>query len=200
MRVKALACRTVIDFLRGKLRAVPLSEIVYSQVEALGLGLVSWIPGVPGFIARYAAARCLFRRIGGFCWIQHGVTFVSTNRLTVGSHFGVNTGSYINAVGTITMGDYVLIGSNVTISSGQHPIDGTRTPVYARPVVPKPIVIEDDVWIGAGSVIMPGVTLRKGTVVGANSVVTKDTESYAVVAGAPARKLRSRLADNEQQL
>jgi maltose O-acetyltransferase len=58
--------------------------------------------------------------------------------------------------------------------------------------VPKAIIIEDDVWIGAGAVIMPGVTLRRGTVVGANSVVTKDTEEYAVVVGAPARKIRSR--------
>jgi len=64
-------------------------------------------------------------------------------------------------------------------------------PVFARPGIPKAIVIEDDVWIGAGAVIMPGVTLRRGTVVGANAVVTKDTEEYWVVAGVPARKIRS---------
>ena len=90
------------------------------------------------------------------------------------------------------MGDYVLIGSNVTISSGLHDIEGRLPPVFARAGVPKAIVIEDDVWIGAGAVIMPGVTLRRGTVVGANAVVTRDTDEYAVVVGVPAKKIRTR--------
>ncbi|MFX5587290.1 DapH/DapD/GlmU-related protein, partial [Acinetobacter baumannii] len=73
-------------------------------------------------------------------------------------------------------GSYVLIGSNVTISSGQHPIEGELPPVFARQSIPKKIVIGDDVWIGAGAVIMPGVTIARGTVIGANAVVTRDTE------------------------
>ena len=77
-------------------------------------------------------------------------------------------------------------------ASGQHPIEGRMPPVFARPVIPKAIVIEDDVWIGAGAVIMPGTTLRRGTVVGANAVVTRDTEEYSVVVGAPAKKIRTR--------
>jgi acetyltransferase-like isoleucine patch superfamily enzyme len=68
-------------------------------------------------------------------------------------------------------------------------------PVFARPAVPLPIVIEDDVWIGAGAVIMPGIRLRRGTVVGANAVVTRDTEEYSVMIGVPARKIRTRDAE-----
>ena len=86
----------------------------------------------------------------------------------------------------------MLIGSNVTISSGQHPIDGDTPPVFHRQSVPRPIVIGDDVWIGAGAVIVPGVTLANGTVVGANAVVTKDTQPYGVYVGAPARYIRRR--------
>ena len=96
---------------------------------------------------------------------------------------------------TITLGSYVLIGSNVTISSGRHPIDGKAPPIFSRETIPLPIVIEDDVWIGAGAVIMPGVTLRKGTVVGANAVVTRSTEEFAVVVGAPARQIKTRGGD-----
>lgn len=180
------------DFLRGKIGHLSFRDLFRSQLEALVIGLVGGVPGVPGFAVRTIAYRMLFKRLSGFAWIQPSVTFVQTDRLTVGSHFGVNSGSYLNAVGGLAIGDYVLIGSNVTISSGQHPIDGPTPPVFARPVIPKPITIEDDVWIGAGAVIMPGITLRRGTVVGANSVVTKDTEEYAVVVGAPARKVRSR--------
>ncbi|MBU0487213.1 MAG: acyltransferase [Bacteroidetes bacterium] len=100
----------------------------------------------------------------------------------------------MNAIGGITIGDFVLLGSNVTVSSGQHDIEGAEPPVFARATIPKPIVIEDDVWIGAGAVIMPGITIAKGTVIGANSVVTKSTEPYSVVVGAPAKKVRSRIA------
>jgi len=180
------------SFLRAKIGHLSFGELVFSQFEAVVLWLVGGVPGVLGFVLRTLACKMLFKSLGGFAWIQPGVTFVQTNRIRVGSHFGVNTGSYINGVGGVTMGNYVLIGSNVTISSGLHEIDGREPPVFARPGVLKAIVIEDDVWIGAGAVIMPGVTLRRGTVVGANSVVTQDTEEYAVVAGAPARKLRSR--------
>lgn len=55
------------------------------------------------------------------------------------------------------------------------------------------IIIEDDVWIGANSVILPGVTIKKGAVVGAGSVVTKDVPSYAVVCGNPARVIKYRI-------
>lgn len=161
-------------------------------MEAVAFSIFGGLPGIIGFSLRSFAYRFFFQRLDGMCWIQPGVTFVQSNRLSIGKHFGCNTGSYINAIGGITMGDYVLIGSNVTISSGMHDIEGRNPPVFARPTLPKPIYIEDDVWIGAGAVIMPGVTLRKGTVVGANAVVTKATEEYGVYAGVPARKIRER--------
>jgi acetyltransferase-like isoleucine patch superfamily enzyme len=181
-----------VSFLREKLANASLGELVFSQVEAIAFWLVGGLPGAIGFAARTLAYKILFRHLGGFAYVQHGVTIVYANRLRVGRNFGCNTGTYINAIGGITMGDHVLLGSNVTISSGKHPIDGPLPPVFARPVEPMPIVIEDDVWIAAGAVILPGVTLRRGTVVGANAVVTRDTDAYGVYAGAPARKLRSR--------
>ena len=90
------------------------------------------------------------------------------------------------------MGDDVLIGSNVTISSGKHPIEGRDTSVFSRSAIPMQIKLGNDVWIGAGASVLPGVDVAEGTVVGANSVVTKDTESYSVVVGAPARVVRFR--------
>ena len=85
----------------------------------------------------------------------------------------------------------------MTIPSGLHPIDGKTPEIFFRRLIPKQIIIEDHVWIGANAVIMPGVTLKKGTVVGAGSVVTKDTEEYSVVVGSPARKIRNRLEHSE---
>jgi acetyltransferase-like isoleucine patch superfamily enzyme len=180
------------DFLRKKLANVRLSDLLFSQIEAFVFWIVGGVPGLPGFALRALACKALFARLGGFCWIQPGVTIVQANRLRVGKHFGCNSGTYINAVGEIVMGDYVLLGSNVTISSGMHSIAGRTPPVFARPAVPKRIVIEDDVWIGAGVVIMPGVTIRQGSVIGANAVVTRDTEEYGIYVGAPARRIGAR--------
>jgi maltose O-acetyltransferase len=186
--------RREAGFLKGKIGHMSTGALLYSQWEAFVVWLFNGFPGAPGMALRTLACKLVFKRLGGFAWIQPRVMFVHTDRLCVGEKFGVNSGTYINAIGGITIGNHVLIGSNVTISSGRHPIDGEFPPVFARPAEPLAIAIEDDVWIGAGAVIMPGITLAKGTVVGANAVVTKSTEAYSVMVGAPARKIRSRLA------
>lgn len=185
--------RSLAGFLRDKVGHMSAGALVFSQWEAFVVWVFGGLPGFPGMAARSLAYKLTFKRLGGFAWIQPRVMFVQADRLRVGRMFGANSGTYVNAIGGITIGDHVLLGSNVTISSGRHPIDGAQPPVFARPAEPVPITIEDDVWIGAGAVIMPGVTLRQGTVVGANAVVTRSTEAYSVVVGAPARKIRSRL-------
>ncbi|QTH42318.1 acyltransferase [Cohnella sp. LGH] len=180
------------SFLKQKIGHLKLRHILYGEWEAYLFWIVKSIPGIPGFVLRTLVAKVLFKQLFGMAYIQPNVVFVYTNRLKVGKSFGVNSGTYINAIGGIDIGDYVLLGPNVTISSGIHPIEARYPPIFTRPTVPKPIVIGNDVWIGANAVIMPGVTLGEGTVVGANAVVTRDTEPYSVMVGAPARKVRNR--------
>lgn len=175
------------QFLKEKLKTWSLVDLIWLQLESLLFFTVAYLPTLIGMALRSFVARLLFKQKKGFSWIQPNVTFVHSNRLKVGAHFAVNSGTYINAIGGIELGNHVLIGSNVTISSGKHPTAGRTTPVFSRPSIPLKIIIEDDVWIGAGSVIMPGIILKKGTVVGANSVVTKSTEEYSIVVGAPAK-------------
>lgn len=186
---------STISFLRDKLKNVSIGQVLHDEVEQMLLWLFKYAPGSLGFLLRYPVYKLLFKRLGSLPFIQANVTIWRTDRLQVGSHFGVNSGTYINAIGGIEIGDHVLIGSNVTISSGRHPIDGEFPPVFARPTIPEKIVIEDDVWIAANVVILPGVRLAKGTVVGANSVVVRDTEPYSVMAGTPAKLLRYRRND-----
>lgn len=184
---------SAFQFIWTKFRSYRLIDLLHLQTEAILLWLFESLPGLPGFMARNLVYRLLIKRLDGFAWIQPRVTIVHTDRLCIGKMFGANTGSYINAVGGIEIGNHVLLGLNVTISSGRHPIAGDFPPVITRPVEPSKIIIEDDVWIGAGAIIMPGVTVRKGTIVGANSVVTKDTTPYTVYVGTPAKPIRSRI-------
>lgn len=181
-----------LKFLLEKIHNYSFLALVRLEIESLFFGILSLAPTTIGILLRGVTFFIFSRRCGGFPWIQPRVTIIHADRIRVGSNFGVNSGTYINGIGGITFGDYVLIGSNVTISSGMHPIEDAYPPIFARGTTLKGITIEDDVWIGAGAVIMPGVHIAKGTVIGANAVVTKDTEAYSVMVGAPAKKLRVR--------
>lgn len=90
----------------------------------------------------------------------------------------------------ITVGARTLIGPNCNFYSGTHPLDphirnGTRGPETGQP-----INIGEDCWLGGNVIVLPGVTIGKGSTVGAGSVVTKDVEPYTCVAGNPARFIR----------
>mgnify|MGYP000132272224 CR=1 FL=1 len=177
----------IFGFLRTKLEGTKIQELLIEQLEALLVGVVQWIPTILGMCIRNVVYRILGMKIRGFCWIQPRVTIVNLRRLRVGANFGCNSGTYINAIGRIYMGNDVLIGSNVTISSGKHDIEGREKSVFFRPAQPMQITIGNDVWIGAGASVLPGLNVADGTVVGANAVVTKDTQPYSVMVGIPAR-------------
>lgn len=94
--------------------------------------------------------------------------------------------------GGIEIGNNVLLGPNVVISSGEHQYKDSRLPVVLQEIVHKKITIGNGVWIGANAVIMPGVTVAEGTVVGAGSVVTKSSEPFSIIVGVPAEKIKNR--------
>ena len=95
--------------------------------------------------------------------------------------------------GNVTIGDRVSIAPRVTLVTSSHP-NNARIRGFA-PVSQGPIVIEDDAWLGAGCVILPGVRIGRGAVVGANSVVSGDVPPLHVVAGQPARTVRQLAPD-----
>ena len=181
-----------MGFLRDKFEGTGATSLLFNQTEAFVASLVSWMPTVLGMFIRNVVYRMMGMKISGFCWIQPGVTIVNFRKFGVGSNFGCNSGTYINAIGGIRMGNDVLIGSSVTISSGKHEIEGRQTSVFSRPVVPMPITFGNDVWLGAGVSVLPGIRIADGTVVGSNAVVTKNTEPYSVMVGIPARLIRYR--------
>jgi maltose O-acetyltransferase len=90
---------------------------------------------------------------------------------------------------TVTVGNQVLMGTNVSLISVDHPVDDVEARVQGLQIA-KPIHIENKVWLGANVTVLGGVTVGEGAVVAAGSVVTKDVEPFTLVAGVPAVKKR----------
>ena len=102
----------------------------------------------------------------------------------LGASFGervfINQGCFFLDLGGIVIGDRVMIGPRVTLSTAGHPVEMEERYDF---ITHAPIVIEDDVWIGAAATISPGVTIGRGSVVGAGAVVAKDVPPLSVVTG-----------------
>lgn len=113
----------------------------------------------------------------------------SGSKIVIGDNVGIS-GSTINATTSITIGDNTIIGSGCLITdTDSHPIKAADRlrPNWPTLTKSKPIVIGKNVFIGARSIVMKGVTIGDGAVVGAGSVVTKDVPANAIVAGNPAK-------------
>ena len=108
-------------------------------------------------------------------------------RLTIGADCSINYGVSIGCTELIRIGERCRLGPYVRIvdSAFHELLDRSKRPAS------QPVVIEDDVWIGAKASIMPGVTIGRGSVVGTAAVVTKDVPPFSVVAGVPARIVKT---------
>ncbi|MGF1702078.1 sugar O-acetyltransferase [Photobacterium makurazakiensis] len=113
--------------------------------------------------------------------------------IEVGKDFYMNANGVILDCGKVIIGDYVMIGPNVTLCTAGHPIDAKTRYTYEE--FAKPISIGNKVWIGANVLVLPGVTIGNGAVVGGGSVVTKDVPADTVVVGNPARVIRENIND-----
>jgi acetyltransferase-like isoleucine patch superfamily enzyme len=107
--------------------------------------------------------------------------------LTLGRDVFVNMGCRFQDTGGITIGDGSLIGHGATLTTLNHHLDPERR----ADVIPAPITIGRKVWLGANVTVVPGVSIGDGAVVGAGAVVTADVAADSIVAGVPARLVRS---------
>ena len=110
------------------------------------------------------------------------------SQICVGARTFINFGLLALDVAPITIGDDVQIGPNVQLLTPTHPVEAE--PRRAKWEAAEPISIANNVWLGGGVIVLPGVTIGENTVVGAGSVVTKDLPANVVAAGNPARVLR----------
>lgn len=112
--------------------------------------------------------------------------------IKIGNSCFVNSFTILYGHGDLTIGDRVLIGPQVTIVPANNGFKDRNTPIKLQTQSRQGIIIEDDVWIGAGVTILDGCTIGKGCVIGAGSVVNRSLEPYSIVAGFAAKKIEVR--------
>lgn len=139
----------------------------------------------------------VFAKMGKNVTIHPSVYFRNPEGISIGDNSNINHGSELYAAGGITIGNGTMLAYHVIVMSDSRTFKG-ETPLKSRKErVIKPVIIGDDVWIGARSVIMPGLQIKDHAIIAAGAVVTKDVEEWDIVGGNPAKKISSRLNESK---
>ncbi len=131
--------------------------------------------------------------IGPQTYFEPGVWLTSdTGRIAIGGGSLLNLNVMVAAVDSVSIGEHCMLANGCLITDGNHRFDDPVQPVPWQGFTSKgPVVIGDNVWLGANVVVTSGVTIGRRAVVGANSVVTEDVPEYSIAAGAPAKVLKA---------
>ena len=121
--------------------------------------------------------------------IERHASFSTRTKLGDSSGIGIRAQLY----GPVTIGKHVMMGPDCIIYTQNHEFSKTNLPMDQQGFQKEQeVIIEDDVWIGGRVIILPGVKIGKGSVIGAGAVVTKNVDPYSIMAGNPARKVKTR--------
>ena len=141
---------------------------------------------------RYFCARQILPSCGNNVNIERKAHFAWD--LRIGDNSGVGVNALISP--KVSIGNDVMMGPDCMMFTSNHGLTRTDVPMWLQESSePEPIIIGDDVWIGARVIILPGIRIGNGAVIGAGAVVTKDVPAYEVWGGNPAKKLKSRKPD-----
>lgn len=151
----------------------------YSPLGHFSRGLRNW------------AARQVFEECSRTANVEHGCHFGTGIALRVGDRSSLGVNSEIH--GPVRVGNDVMMGPNTLIHTENHAFERIDIPMIEQGYsARRPVVIEDDVWIGARVIILPGVTIGKGSIIGAGSVVAKSIPPHTIAVGNPCRPVRNR--------
>lgn len=117
--------------------------------------------------------------------------------LNIGDNVGIAQNCFIQVRGFVSIGSNVMFGPNVSIFSENHGFEKTDVPMIGQATTRKGVVIEDDVWLGTQSVILDGVNIGKGSIVAAGAIVNISVPPYSIVAGVPAKIIKSRVITSD---
>lgn len=132
-------------------------------------------------------------RIREHLWVNCESALAGHPALSIGDNVYIGRFCHVNARTSVVLEPYVLVGDRVHIADHGHAFEDPEVPPMLQGVTGgDPVLLRSGCWLGSGAVVLPGVTVGRNAVVGANAVVTKDVPDGAIVGGVPARVIRLR--------
>ena len=160
---------------------------------------INLILRIIGFIPSHHIRRFLYRvsgvSIGKGSAIHMGAVFYDPKNIKIGKDSIIGERVVLDGRDMLTIGDHVDIASEVMIYNSEHNVQSTDFHAITASVI-----VEDYVFIGPRAIILPGVRIKKGAVVGAGAVVTKDVEEFTIVGGVPAKLIKERIKNLNYKL
>ncbi len=114
--------------------------------------------------------------------------------LVIGNNVGIAQNCFIQVRGRVIIGSDVMFGPNVSIFSENHGFTDLDIPMISQSTTRGTVIIENDVWLGTRSIILAGVRIGKGSIIAAGALVNRDIPPYSIVAGVPAKVIKSRIS------
>lgn len=149
-----------------------------------------WLGGKLSRKIRGYCCRQIFKKCGKHVNVEHGASFSRGFDIELGDYSGIGINCYVPD--NIIIGKDVMMGPKCFILDRNHKVDRVDVPMRGRGFVFKQTIIEDDVWIGRQCIFTPGRTVRKGTIIAAGTVLSKDFPEYSIVGGNPSKLIRNR--------
>ncbi|WP_404354089.1 acyltransferase [Exiguobacterium aurantiacum] len=169
-----------------------LNVLTNKSIKIMLFSFFRNVPGNFGIGIRYVLIKSLAKKCGDNVSVHPGVYLFNIEELSLGSNISIHPMCYIDSYGEIFIEDNVSIAHGSTIMSSEHIFQNKKTNIKDQGISKAKTIIESNVWIGAGSKILAGVKVSMGTIIGAGSIVTKDTDDYSIYVGVPAKKIKSR--------
>lgn len=168
----------------GKLMYYSIAKHLPSSCSGIRIGQKAF---------RALCGKLILKHCGKKVNIEKGASFSA--KTSLGDYSGIGINARIN--GTCTIGDYVMMGTDVVVLTRNHAFGRTDIPMMHQGFEEeRPVVIGNDVWIGDRAIIMPGVHVGDGSIIASGAIVTHDVPPYAIVGGVPATLIRMRKEDN----
>jgi acetyltransferase-like isoleucine patch superfamily enzyme len=157
---------------------------------------VNLLLSLPGHRMRVAVLRRLANfEIGARCAFERGVRITSRGQVRIGEHCNINDGVLLDGGGGLVLGDRVNVSPEALLLTTEHDPD---SPTFAGRY--GEVVVGDRVWISTRALVLPGANIGEGAVVAAGAVVRGEIPAWSIVAGNPARVVKQRSRDAQQEL
>ena len=155
----------------------------------------SFIMWLPFSYIRLIWCKIFCIKVGRHVYVSRHVDLLSPWKGIIGNNVVINKNTILDMRGNLAIGNNVDIAQGVNIWTAEHNVKSCM-----HEMITAPVIIEDYVWIASRATVLPGVTIGKGAVIAANSVVTKNVEPYSIVGGIPARRIGERNKELDYEL